>query len=190
MSQRWLRPGGGCTAASAALDARSVSSLSFRVQPWSSLPDAAGAAFAGVSSHPTLRTPGLTQFPLFVLTPQVLGTQLPSLPPFLPTSHSPTALVEKGRFQRWEGCRAGAGSGTCRVCQAACGRARERTSRQGSLRGVRGRTRPPWDLSLCLRCPSRSERNAGCCLEEAPSPRPSLPLIQTPHSSRAGQEVN
>lgn len=79
------------------LDAGSVSSLSFRVPPWSSLPDAASAAFAGMSSHPTLRIPGLTQFPLLVLTPQswVLSF-LPCLPSFPPHTHSQPLWRKEG----------------------------------------------------------------------------------------------
>lgn len=80
--------------------------------------------------------------------------------------------MEKGRFLSGKGGELGPAVG------------REESARrphQGSLQGVRGRTRPLWDLSLCLRCPLRSERNAGCCLEEAPCPLPALPLIQSRH---------
>lgn len=163
MSQRRPSPGGGCTAASAALDTGRVSSWSFRVGG----PDAPGAASAGVSSRPTLRTPGLTQFPLLVLTPQswVLSF-LPCLPSHRTLTHSPRAerkVPALGRVESWgqewhlQGLRGGLWP-----CPG-------RTSRQGSLRGVRGRTRPPWDLPSAS---WRSERNTGCCLEEAPSRAP------------------
>lgn len=132
--------------------------------------DAGSGAGSLGSTHSHLCSLGMTQFPL--LTP-AWGTQLPPFPlPFGVLWPQPHGHSQPSGRKEDSSPGAGAGSGRGGGHGAACGPARDTHL---GLYLARGRARPQWDQSLCLRSAlGGAWPSAECCLEEASSLLPPL----------------